>query len=78
MHVFRISPSTGPDRLAVWAGSEDPLDESGPSRRLRLPWPFDSGQATDVFGHHRRLRLDAGWVELDADATPVFLTVPEG
>jgi hypothetical protein len=77
VHAFRISPAAGPDQLAVWAGGDDPLDETRPPRRLRLPWPFGTALATDVFGHHPRLRLDAGWVELDADATPVFITVPE-
>jgi hypothetical protein len=78
VHAFRISPFTGPDGLAVWAGGDDPFDETRPPRRLRLPWPSGTGQATDVFGRHPRLRFDAGWVELDAGATPVFITVPEG
>jgi hypothetical protein len=78
VHAFRIFPATGPDQLVAWAGCDDPLDETRPPRRLRFPWPFDTAQATDVFGHHPRLRLDAGWVEFDTDATPVFITVPLG
>ncbi|MFF5293997.1 hypothetical protein [Paractinoplanes globisporus] len=76
-HAFRIATATGPDRLVAWADNDDPLDESRPPRRLRLPWPSDAAKATDVFGHHPSLRLDAGWVEVEVGATPVFITAPE-
>lgn len=36
MHAFRMTTGTSPDRLAAWAGRDDPLDEGGPARRVRL------------------------------------------
>ena len=77
VHAFRMFTGTGPDRLAAWAGGDDPLDEDGPARRVRLDWPYRTARATDVFGHHPGLRLDSGTVELELGGTPVFITAAE-
>jgi len=77
VHAFRRTTGTGPDRLAAWAGGDDPLGEGGPARRVRLDWPYRTARATDVSGRHPELRLDHGTVELDLDETPVFITAAE-
>jgi hypothetical protein len=77
VHAFRTATGTGPDRLAAWAGGDDPLDEGRPARRVRLDWPYRTAQATDVFGHHPGLRLEHGTLELDLGDSPVFITAVE-
>jgi hypothetical protein len=78
VHAFRMGIGDGPDRLAAWVDGDDPLDEGGPARRVRLDWPYDVAYATDVSGGHVPVRLDCGVVELELGDTPVFVTTTEG
>ncbi|HST66053.1 MAG TPA: hypothetical protein VLM05_12765 [Mycobacteriales bacterium] len=72
VQAFRLRTRGGPDRLAAFT-TGDPLGQDAPVRPIRLDWPHPTASATDLFGQHPPVHLEAGTVELTVDATPVFV-----